>query len=231
MAVLSALDAAEVLARRGSPGDAERGSALVESVAPEAGQLGMDGALARAADLRERLAKAPRAAPVASPPRLARLARDSEVWQLDYEGRSVHLQDAKGLRQLATLLAKPGTAIPALALAATDDEPSGDVRAQRARANELREEIAEARAFNDPERAARASARLEALAAELGGDVRSVGAERARVNVTRAIRAALRRIAAHEPELGHLLQRTIRTGTSCEYRPDLDVPLDWEVSA
>jgi tetratricopeptide (TPR) repeat protein len=231
MAVLSALDAAEVLARRGSPGDAERGSALVESVALQAERLGMDGALARVAGLRERLAAAGRAAPAAKPPRRARLARASDVWQLDFEGRSVHLHDAKGLRQLAALLAKPGTAIPAVALATSGDAATGDLRAQRARADELREEIAEARAFNDPERAARAVARLEALAAELGGDARSLGAERARVNVTRAIRAALARIASHEPELGHLLQRTIRTGTSCEYRPDLDVPLHWEVSA
>jgi hypothetical protein len=231
MAVLSALDATEVLARRGSPGDAERGTALVESVAGEASQLGMDGALARVANLRERLARAPRAAPAETPPRLARLVRTSDVWQLDYEGRSVHLKDAKGLRQLAALLAKPGTAIAAVALAAPGPADSTDLPAQRARAIELREEIAEARAFNDPERAARATARLEALAAELGGDGRSRGAERARVNVTRAIRAALRRIAAHDPELGHLLQRTIRTGTSCTYLPDPDIPLVWEVSA
>ena len=50
------------------------------------------------------------------------------------------------------------------------------------------------------------------------------------MNVTRAIRAALRRIDEHEPELGRLLQRTIRTGTSCVYRPDPDAPLRWEVA-
>jgi len=63
------------------------------------------------------------------------------------------------------------------------------------------------------------------------GMAKTVSAEHARVNVTRAIRAALRRIAAHEPELGHLLQRTIRTGTSCAYQPDPEIPLHWEVGA
>jgi hypothetical protein len=233
MAVLSALDAAEVLARRGWPGDAERGTALVESVAGEAAQFGMDAALARVASLRERLARAPRAAP-AFKPRIARLARASDVWQLDYDGRSVHLHDAKGLRQLAALLAEPGTAIPSVTLAGRAGRSpavASDLPAQRALVDELREEIAEARAFNDPERAARAGARLEALAAELQGDSRMPDAERARVNVTRAIRAALRRISTHEPELGRLLQRTIRTGTSCTYQPDVDVPLSWEVNA
>ncbi len=232
MAVLSALDAAEVLARRGSHGDAERGTALVESVAREAELLGMDGAVARVADLRERLARAIRAAPAARPRRTARLVRSSDMWRLDYEGRSVHLQDAKGLHQLAELLSSPGTPISAAALTQPGArEPSAVLPAQRVRAGDLRDEIAEARAFNDPERAARAGARLEELAEELAGGASAVAGERARVNVTRALRAALRRISAHEPELGHLLQRTIRTGATCAYQPDPDTPLDWEVGA
>ena len=232
MAVLCALDAAEVLARRGSPGDAERGAALVDSVAGEAERLGMDGAVARVAGLRARLAEAAREAPAQSSRRVARLARASDVWQLDYDGRSVHLRDAKGLQQLAALLASPGTPIAAVALTSPAQQTpaaAGERAAQLALADELREEIAEARAFNDPERAARAGARLEALAAEVQGRAEAVPAERARVNVTRALRAALRRISAHEPELGHVLQRTIRTGTSCVYHPDPDSPLDWEV--
>jgi hypothetical protein len=54
-------------------------------------------------------------------------------------------------------------------------------------------------------------------------------AERARLNVTRALRAALGRIGAHEPELGVLLQRSIRTGSSCEYVPDPAAQLRWEI--
>ena len=51
--------------------------------------------------------------------------------------------------------------------------------------------------------------------------------ERARINVTRALTAALGRIAAHHPALGGHLRATIRTGTQCSYRPDPRVPLQW----
>jgi tetratricopeptide (TPR) repeat protein len=233
MEVLTALDIAEVLVRRGSAGDAERATALVQSAAGHAERLGMDGAVARVADLRERLAAVSGA--VSEPPvelRLpARLVRSDNVWLLAYGGRSVHLQDSKGLRQLAALLACPGTPIPATEHAArTAPAPQCGLKAQRARAGELAAEIAEARAFNDPERAARASAELEQLAARLEADATAVPSERARVNVTRAIRAALRRIGAHEPELAHLLQRSVRTGASCVYQPDPESPLHWHVS-
>jgi hypothetical protein len=192
----------------------------------------MDGALARLADLRERLARAAPASPAPAARRVARLTRASEVWVLECDGRSVHLRDAKGLRQLAALLASPGVPIPAQTLAAPAAQPAGaaGLAEQRVRARELREEIAEARAYNDPERAARASERLELLARELERAAAGASGERARVNATRAIRAALGRIETHEPELGRLLQRTIRTGASCMYQPDPDAPLVWEVS-
>jgi hypothetical protein len=230
-AVLTALDTAEVLARRAAPGDAERATALVQSVAEEAEGMRMEGAIARVADLRERLAQAGGDRESVAPHRaVARLSREHDVWLLHYEGRSVRLQDAKGLRHLAALLASPGTPIAAVALAAAGRASAPDVEARRARVAELREELAEARAFNDPERAASAGAQLEALADELAAAERErASGERARINVTRAIRAALRRIAEHEPELGRRLQRAIRTGTSCAYRPDPDPPLDWEI--
>jgi non-specific serine/threonine protein kinase len=95
----------------------------------------------------------------------------------------------------------------------------------------LREELAEAQAFNDPERIAGAREQLEALAADVAeADVTtSAAGERARINVTRAIKAAMRRIGEHEPELGHLLRGTVRTGTACVYEPDPGVHLQWEI--
>jgi hypothetical protein len=97
----------------------------------------------------------------------------------------------------------------------------------RARVAELQEEIDEAEAFNDPERAARAREELAFVARELAGAVglhgrdRKTGsdAERARVNVTRAIRTALKRISDHDPVLGRRLGAHIRTGTFCVYEP------------
>src|SRR5206468_9812006 len=83
--------------------------------------------------------------------------------------------------------------------------PALDERAKheyRQRLTELTEELDEANAFNDGERAARAQAEIDLIVDEisgavgLGGRDRPVGsqAERARVNVTRAIESALRRI-------------------------------------
>jgi tetratricopeptide (TPR) repeat protein len=55
-------------------------------------------------------------------------------------------------------------------------------------------------------------------------------AERARVNVTRSLRGAIRRIAAHDAELGRELGEAIRTGSAPRYEPR---PVDgtrWRVS-
>jgi hypothetical protein len=54
-------------------------------------------------------------------------------------------------------------------------------------------------------------------------------AERARVNVTRALRSTLKRIAGYDPRLGRELDSSIRTGTYCVYDPDPRRPLRWTV--
>jgi hypothetical protein len=238
--VLTALDAAEVLARRDAPGDAPRGRALVQRVAQDAVQMQMDGAIARADDLLARLEEAPTPARQVAHlrPVRAALRREQDVWTLDYDGRSMCLHDAKGLHHLAALLANPGTPIASVALAGAlsgDDRgaAAAGMTGYRARAVDLREELDEAQAFNDPERISRAREQLEALAvavAEAEADLgTSAAGERARINVTRAIKTAVRRIGDLEPELGHLLRGTVRTGTSCVYEPDPGMPLEWEV--
>lgn len=107
--------------------------------------------------------------------------------------------------------------------------------AYRQRIADLREEIDEADSWNDPERAARAREELEFVARELsaavglGGRSRkaAAAAERARVNVTRAIKAAVARLAEHSPGLGAHLEQTVRTGTFCSYTPDPRLPMSW----
>lgn len=54
-------------------------------------------------------------------------------------------------------------------------------------------------------------------------------AERARVNVTRAIKAAVDRIAEVHPALGVHLRGTVRTGTWCVYAPDPRLEVRWEM--
>jgi tetratricopeptide (TPR) repeat protein len=57
----------------------------------------------------------------------------------------------------------------------------------------------------------------------------SPASERARVNVTRLIAAAIRRIRADEPELGRRLATSIKTGTFCSYTPAADPRSRWEL--
>ena len=68
-----------------------------------------------------------------------------------------------------------------------------------------------------------------AAAVGLGGRGRKPGspAERARVNITRAIRGTLSRIRAHSPALADHLDATIHTGTFCAYTPDPRAPITW----
>ncbi len=100
-------------------------------------------------------------------------------------------------------------------------------REYRARVEELEETVTEAEEFNDPERAAQAREELEfigrelAAAVGLGGRDRKAGseAERARVNVTRAIRHILDRIAENDEAIGAQLSSAVRTGTFCCFEP------------
>lgn len=109
--------------------------------------------------------------------------------------------------------------------------------AYRLRVEDLRNAVAEGRLWGDPERVARAEEELSAVAAELaravglgGRDRRAASdAERARINVTRTIKAALVRIAEHNAELGHHLGSTVRTGTYCAYDPDPRLLVDWQL--
>jgi DNA-binding response OmpR family regulator len=107
----------------------------------------------------------------------------------------------------------------------------------RRRLEELRAELEDARACNDLGRAAKTQNEMEMLSQEL---LRAVGfrgrdrragdiAERARVNVKRAIDAALQRISSHHPALGDYLLSTINTGAYCSYTPDLDLPSPWKL--
>jgi hypothetical protein len=108
--------------------------------------------------------------------------------------------------------------------------------AYKARLGELRAELEEAEGFNDPVRAARARAEMDVLVGELaravglgGRDRRAAShAERARLNVTRAIRAAMANLAGANPALGRHLASTIRTGRYCSYNPDPRAPITWE---
>jgi CheY-like chemotaxis protein len=101
---------------------------------------------------------------------------------------------------------------------------------------ELRAELEDAQACNDLGRAAKAQQEIDFLTQQIlsgvglgGRDRRAASsAERARVNVTRAIKAALQKLSTHHPALGRYLSSTINTGTFCSYTPELRLPSPWE---
>jgi tetratricopeptide (TPR) repeat protein len=178
---------------------------------------------------------------------LNRMVREGDVWTVTFDARTVRLKDAKGIRLLARLLAEPGHEIHALDLAGAPGlvggdggEPVLDAAAKesyRRRLSDLAEDVDEARRDNDPERAARAEAEIDALTDQLaaavgvgGRDRRAMSqSERARVAATRNLRAVIQRAADVHPSLGRHLQMTIRTGTYCSYQPDPRVPVNWTV--
>jgi hypothetical protein len=175
--------------------------------------------------------------------------REGPLWHLVYAGREVRLPDSKGLHDIAVLLGRPGTPVPAVDLATpgatavagdtgtTDLHPPGDLgeaidatarAAYRRRLRELEEEAEDADAAGDAVRSRRIAEEKDALVRQLsaaygiGGHVRRAGspAERARTAVTARVRAAVRRVAAVHPELGRHLGTAVRTGTLCVYEPE-----------
>ena len=220
---------AEVLSLRLAPGDRQKASACLDRARAIAERLGMSEWLGRLA--------------IAS--RQWGLRRDGQDWLLDAGPERARLRDSRGLQYLQALLAAPGSEILALDLAAggqglavAGGDPMLDATAKdayRRRIRELDSELAAAARAGDVVAAERAEKDRQALVAELrrasglGGRPRLAGvdAERARVNVTRTIRAALDNIAAVAPIVGAHLQSSIRTGTACRYQPAAGGPARW----
>lgn len=168
-------------------------------------------------------------------------------WTVELGGRSAALPAAKGLADLARLLARPGAEVHVLDLVvpggtAPRQRDLGEVLDDRARAayrqrlHDLEERIVDAEADGDVDAALAAAEEREALVAELtgayglGGRPRRTGdpAERARTTVTSRIRDAMSRVERVHPELGRHLRASVRTGTFCVYAPER--PVVWDVS-
>lgn len=121
-----------------------------------------------------------------------------------------------------------------------EGEPVLDQRARGAyqsRLAELRHQLQEAEEFHDLGRIEPLRREMEALTAELA---RAVGlgrrdrlqgsrAERARLNVTRAVHTAIQRIAEGHPALGRHLAAAVQTGAFCRYRPPAGDSIAWQL--
>lgn len=209
-------------------GRAEEARALVEDCARIAGELGMTGLVAVVnAD----------ASPVATDGTLL-LEREGELWKVARGPTVVRIKDSRGVQLLARLIERPGEDIHVLALASDEgtsvpDSSAGTVLDDRARTSyrvrlsELDDALGAAEAAGDARSAARLEREKDALVAELaratglGGRARQAGSvtERARINIQRRLKDAVARITDADADLGRYLERALRTGTFCSFRP------------
>jgi tetratricopeptide (TPR) repeat protein len=189
---------------------------------------------------------------------IAELAPEGRGWVASHAGRSVRLRDTKGLRYLAALVASPGVERHALDLVdrvegvappgGVDRRALGDAgslldararAAYRHRIEQLRAEADDALAAGRLETAEACQAELDQLVAQLAGafglggrDRRAASAtERARLNVTRALRTAIAGLAEALPDAGRALDRRVRTGLFCVYAPESDDEIRWIVQS
>ncbi len=160
---------------------------------------------------------------------------------LQSPGREIHVLDLAG-----------GRLAPAESVGKSDAEvairrdlgsDAGEVIDAQARAAykrrlaELHEELEEARGFNDLGRIDRLENESEAITLELsraiglGGRHRKAGsaAERARINVSRAIAAVMKKIAKEHPMLAEHFAARVHRGTFCSYAPDPSLTVHWEL--
>ncbi|MGH2830533.1 MAG: response regulator [Actinomycetota bacterium] len=184
----------------------------------------------------------------AAEPPAGSLRQEGDYWTIVFEDEVIRIKDTRGVRYLAALLRNPGREIHALELVAGNRAAKGLVAegaealldpqakaAYRQRLRDLEQEAAEAEEWGDAERARRARAEIDAIGAQLssalglgGRDRRAAGAaERARINVTLAIKPTLAKIAKHAPRFGEHLAATIKTGTYCSYIPDPRSTIRW----
>jgi len=234
----------------------DRSGASVDAEAAAAALASLDVVLAPPdRELLARLTGAGRRA-VAGEPRTARLTADGDRWVVSLDGARLRLPNTKGVRYLAELLARPGRERHALDLVDQVEgvDPDGldrrslggagpvlDAQARdayRRRIAELREHADEALATGRLEDAEAAQDEVDQLLGQLaqafglGGRDRPAASavERARLNVTRALRTAIAKVTDALPEAGAVLDRRVRTGIYCCFDPDPGDEVRWSAA-
>ena len=246
---------AALLRSRGEEADWARSVALLGSAATIYRHIGVDGL---AADTQAVLARSmdglgPVEALDGEDVPLFR--RQGDQWLVGRPGDPIRLRDARGLQDIARLLAVPRRSVHVAELLAASrlspvdapritgvgradvppslrpwviEEPvlDGATRAEyEARLTELAGELVEAERAGAAVRAALARAERDVLAAALAEHDRGDPIERARRTVCTRIRISLDRIEQADPSVGRHLRTCIRTGTFCSYEPDR--PVRW----
>jgi hypothetical protein len=249
------LEYGRALLARSGDGDDERAAALLDDAKRLGEDLGLEGVLRRIAALAPVAELRPR--PSGAEAQLTRegdfwtiayagkTMRLRDVKGLRYiafllaaRGAEVHVLELVAAAEGSPRGAAPPVGDGLRSARPADLGPMLDRRAReeyRARLEDLRSELEEARSFADDERAARLEEEIDALveelarAAGLGGRDRPLSspAERARVNVTKAIRTAIKLLEKQSPDLADHLTASIRTGRFCSYAPPGEAPPRW----
>jgi uncharacterized membrane protein len=168
------------------------------------------------------------------------------LWLVGPADATVTVRPLRGFGYLRELLRRPGRSVSALDLVtggsgAVRQPGLGEVlddrarEAYRRRLADIERDLTEAEEWSDLGRFDALHAERDALVGELaaatglGGRARLTGSshERARVAATKAITAAIDRLATIDAPLGRHLRATIRTGLHCSYQPDPDDTRDW----
>lgn len=172
------------------------------------------------------------------------ITNTGDVWEFRFDDNPVAVRSAKGVVDVVRLIEANGAEIHCLDLAeaGVDQASAGDTIDATARRQyeqhirDLQDDIADAEANSDFEKAYRHQVELDAiidhLAAALGHGHRTRRttdtAERARSAVAHRIRTTISRISKLHPALGRHLAHSINTGVYCSYRPEQ--PTFWEVA-
>jgi hypothetical protein len=188
------------------------------------------------------------------PSEAAVLSNERKWSTVSFQATTVRLPSTKGLQYLAELIAHPGIERHVLDLVdrvegvsadGIDRRALGDAgelldtrarTAYRRRIEQLRTDADDAIAAGRLESAEAAQDELDQLVAQLaaafglGGRERKAAsaAEKARLNVTRALRASIAKLVEAVPDAGAHLDRRLRTGLYCAYDPG-DETLRWTV--
>jgi hypothetical protein len=172
------------------------------------------------------------------------LCRDGDTWAFTYAGTTSRLRHAKGIADLAALLAQPGREIHVRTLEGVSGAPVASdqsllddvaVAQYRDRLGELEAALETADRDGDLGRSTALGAERDALVEQLTAAF-GLGAhrrgfvdadERLRKAVSARVKASIDRIANGDPALGRHLRHSVRTGFFCVYEPE--EPVRWEV--
>ena len=172
-----------------------------------------------------------------------RFIKETDIWELSYDGQSIQLAEVKGFLDIQKLLANPMQSFHCAELMGSVLTATGEVlldekakKAYQKKILDLRQDIETAENHNDFDRLSALEEEYEKmihhLSESLGlkGKVRQAGnpVEKARSAVTWRIRNAIAKIEIVLPLLGKHLSNSIKTGTICSYTPEQE--LTWSTN-